>query len=96
MKHRRRTRGRGLANWAKKGLKVVRQHKLASRGAQALYNRYGSTALGKIKNKTVRGIANKAVKFGISQLKQRGYGLSRAGGALRRAGNGRRRRRCRC
>lgn len=88
MKRRTRRRGRGITAWAKKGLKSTR---VLSRGANFLYNKYGSKAISKIKNPMARMIAARAVKHGINQIKQRGYGR---GGALRLAGNGRRRRGC--
>ena len=82
----RKRRGRGIGRWARKGLAAVKQHKLLSRGATLLNAKYGAQALKKISNPVVRNIAGQAINYGISKLKQSGYGLRRSGMGLTRTG----------
>ena len=86
-----RRRGAGLRDWVRRGLALAKKHKAISRLGSNLYQNRGKAAIAKIKNPLLRRGTTFAIEKGLDLIKKKGYGLSRSGGALRRAGMGTRR-----
>ena len=86
----RRRRGGSLMDWAKKAHSAIKSRNGYSRALSYGYDKWGKSMLDK-KAGPHSAIIDKGIQYGLTQLKQRGYGLRLSGNGLRRSGNGLRR-----
>ena len=83
-------RGGSLRDWAQKTHQYIRSKNGYSKGLSFLHNRYGKPMIESRLGNAKAAIVNQGIKFGLTKLRQSGYGLRRSGNGLRRSGMGKR------